>query len=57
MFMDVEAEDSSGVYNLRVFENLQKPPQAERAEDETAKQTPQSHGCRDAACGRQLQGQ
>lgn len=57
MFMDVETEDGSGVYNLRVIENLQKPPQAERAEDEIAKQTPWSHSCRDAGSRRQLQGQ
>jgi len=55
--MDVETEDGSGVYNLRVIDNLQKPPQAERAEDEIAKQTPWSHGCRDAGSRRQLQGQ
>ena len=55
--MDVEAEDGSSVYNLRDAENLQKPPQAEGAEDETAKQTPWSHGCRDTASRRQLRQQ
>ena len=57
MFMDVEAEDGSSVYNLRDAENLQKPLQAEGAEDETAKQTPWSHGCRDTASRRQLRQQ
>nr|CAI9695922.1 unnamed protein product [Rangifer tarandus platyrhynchus] len=55
-FMGIGAEDGSGVSDLRAVENLQKPPQAGRAEDETAEQASRSRGCSNAGSGRRLQG-